>query len=50
MRDAIDVSFMETLDFSDTKKRTRQWAWDMLPDSLKEMYIGFHGRSGADLE
>ena len=43
LRNAIDVSFIEDLDFSDTEKRSRRWAWDMLPGSLKELYVGFHG-------
>ncbi len=43
MRNAIDVSFVEDLDFRDTTKRQRRWAWEILPSSLKELYIQFHG-------
>ncbi len=43
LSNAIDVSFIEDLDFSDTKRCSRRWAWDMLPGSLKELYVGFHG-------
>lgn len=43
LRNAIDVSLIEDLEFSDTKKHARRWAWDMLPASLKALYVGFHG-------
>jgi hypothetical protein len=48
MRDAIDVSFVEMLNFSDSKKCEREWAWEVFPSPLKELYIQFHGRSGID--
>ena len=43
LKNAIDVSFVEPLEFSDTKKTSRQWAWDALPAALKALYIEFHG-------
>ena len=43
LKNAIDVSFVEPLEFADTKKTSRQWAWDALPAILKKLYIEFHG-------
>ena len=43
LKDAIDVSFVEDLNFSATKKKSREWAWELFPNSLKELYISFHG-------
>lgn len=42
IKDAIDVSFIEPLDFETTKKQNRKWAWELLPDALKELYTAFH--------
>ena len=47
MRNAVDVSFVEDLDFRDTKKTARRWAWDILPGALQELYVRFHGKPGA---
>ena len=47
MRNAVDVSFIEDLDFRETEKHDRSWAWDILPDSLKELYVQFHGKRDA---
>lgn len=44
MRDAIDTCFVELLDFRDSKKTARAWAWDCLPDVLKELHTRFHSR------
>lgn len=47
IRNAVDVSFVEDLDFRDTKQHHRRWAWDILPSSLKELYVRFHGDPDA---
>ncbi len=47
LRNAIDVSFVEDLDFSDTKKQSRSWAWRILPRSLQILYEQFHGTQDA---
>ena len=44
MRDAIDTCFVELLDFRDSKKTSRAWAWECFPDVLKELHTRFHGR------
>lgn len=43
LKNAIDVSFVEPLDFSDTKKKSRGWAWEALPPRLQQLYVAFHG-------
>lgn len=40
----ISTCFVEPLDFKNTKKRSRDWAWDIFPEILKEDYINFHGK------
>ncbi len=47
LKNAVDVSFVEPLDFSDTKKQSRAWAWEILPERLKGLYTAFHGKEGA---
>lgn len=42
LKNAIDVSFIEPLNFKTTKKNDRRWAWKLLPDSLKKLYTQFH--------
>ncbi len=44
MRDAIDTCFVESLNFRDSRKISRDWAWDCFPDVLKELYTRFHSR------
>ncbi len=43
IQNAIDVSYVEGLEFKNTGKNTRNWAWKLLPQSLKDDYIAFHG-------
>lgn len=43
---AIGVSYVECLEFKNTKKNIREWAWDMFPSALKEEYVSFHGKPG----
>ena len=43
LKNAIDVSFVAPLNFKDSKKKSRHWAWDSLPAALKALYIEFHG-------
>ena len=45
LKNAIDVSFVEELEFSPTKRGSYEWAWELLPDRLKELYIAFNGSS-----
>lgn len=42
LKNAIDVSFVEELEFGDNTDKY-QWAWDALPSVLKDLYINFHG-------
>ncbi|HEX5211352.1 MAG TPA: hypothetical protein VFW22_06420 [Pseudolabrys sp.] len=42
MKSSIDTMFMENLEFV-TPRRSHYWAWEMLPDSLKELYVAFWG-------
>lgn len=46
MKDAIDTCFVETLNFADSKKTARRWAWDCFPEVLKELHIRFHSQFG----
>jgi len=38
VKNAITVSFLEYLTFSDTKKRRRSWAFDMMTPLLQQEY------------
>jgi hypothetical protein len=42
LRASIDTIFMEDLEFV-TPRRSHYWAWEMLPDCLKELYVAFWG-------
>ncbi len=42
LKNAIDVSFVESLVFSEKK-----WAWDLLPIKLQQLYIEFHRKPGV---
>jgi hypothetical protein len=42
LKNAIDVSFVEGLDFA-TPHASYSWAWDMMPIALKRLYENFHG-------
>ncbi len=44
VRNAIDVSIIEELEFSDRGKLSRRWAWEHVPPKLKELYVAFHGK------
>ena len=44
VRNAIDVSFVEDLEFGDSRKHRRSWAWEVLPERLRELYVDFHGK------
>lgn len=39
LKNAIDVSFVEPLEFKNNK-----WAWDMMPDILQKLFTSFHGK------
>ena len=41
-KDAIDVCFIEDMDYN-THGEIYKWAWDMLPEVLKALYVDFHG-------
>ncbi|MEW8439687.1 MAG: hypothetical protein AB2689_16185 [Candidatus Thiodiazotropha taylori] len=45
-KSVISTCFVECLDFSNTKKNVREWAWELFPETLKEDYINFHGKEG----
>jgi hypothetical protein len=42
LRDAVDVSFVEPLDFV-TDHNSFVWAWEMMPKTLQRLYWDFHG-------
>lgn len=42
LRNAIDVSFVEGLEFGSIE-RPRAWAWEMLPTRFRQLYERFHG-------
>ena len=46
VQNAIAVSYVEGLEFTNTKKTCRDWAWHTFPASLKNEYIEFHGKEG----
>ena len=43
VRDCIDVSFVENL-FWRVRQEDAAPVWDLLPEHLQELYLGFHGR------
>ena len=43
VRDAIDVSFVEPMDFGSPNQR--RWAWEAFPEALKSAYVAFHGNA-----
>ena len=47
VHDAIAVSYVEELEFKDSRQNQKSWAWECLPQILKDEYISFHGRPGA---
>ena len=47
VRNAIDVSIVEELEFADRGKLSRMWAWSYVPPKLKELYTAFHGKIDA---
>ncbi|TAL30609.1 MAG: hypothetical protein EPN97_12400 [Alphaproteobacteria bacterium] len=51
LKNAIDVSFVEELNFNDTKKHKRQWARSLLPCTLAKLYEAWllilHGPKSA---
>ena len=42
-QDIISTCFVENLNFKNTKRNYREWAWDLLPQALKDDYLAFHG-------
>ena len=42
LRNAIDVSFVEDLSFAEGK-RSRRRGFDLLPATLRQLYVDFHG-------
>ena len=44
VRAAIDAFFVDDLEFSETKKRSRAWAWEAFPAELKTVYENYHGK------
>lgn len=47
VQNAIGVSYVEGLEFKNTKKNIREWAWEIFPERLKTEYMEFHGRAGT---
>ncbi|WP_434339506.1 DUF7674 family protein [Motilimonas cestriensis] len=46
VKDCIDVSFVENLFWNVPPEKAVPF-WEVLPDVLKQLYIGFHGRKPA---
>ncbi|MFT4924423.1 MAG: hypothetical protein ACI8WB_000501 [Phenylobacterium sp.] len=46
VKNAISTSYAPCLDFNNTKKHKRGWAWDIYPQLLKQEYIIVHGQFG----
>lgn len=46
VRNAIDVSFVEPMEFG-SPPNERRWAWEALPEVLKNAYVAFHGKSAV---
>ncbi|WP_102386531.1 hypothetical protein [Vibrio cyclitrophicus] len=46
VRSAIATSYAECLDFNDTKKLNRSWAWELYPKPLKKEYAIVRGELG----
>jgi hypothetical protein len=46
VRDAIDVSFVEPMEFG-SPPNERRWAWDAFPEVLKSAYVNFHRKSAV---
>ena len=46
VKNAIATSYAECLDFNDTKKLKRGWAWELYPKSLKAEYVIVRGEFG----
>ena len=42
LKDAVIISFIEDLEFTDTPKRSREWAWNLFPEQLKDEFTAFH--------
>ena len=42
LKDAIDVSFVEELEFTPSPKSNYAWAWEIMPNTLKSLYVAFH--------
>ncbi len=47
VNNAIGVSYVEDLEFTNTEKTCRDWAWHIFPASLKKEHIEFHGKEGT---
>jgi hypothetical protein len=43
LQNMIDACFVEDLEFD----KRHSWAWELLPDILKSLYIAFHGKAGS---
>ena len=46
VRDAIDVSFVEPMEFG-SPPNERRWAWEAFPSVLKNAYVAFHRKSAV---
>jgi hypothetical protein len=46
MRDAIDVSFIEPMEFG-SPPNVRRWAWEAMPEVLRSAYVAFHRKSAV---
>ena len=42
VKNAIDVSIIEELEFRDRGKLNRSWAWEVMPSILQDLYVEFH--------
>ena len=46
VKNAISTSYAECFDFKNTKKQSRDWAWEIFPESLKKEFVIVRGQFG----
>jgi len=46
VQNAIDVSFVEPMEFG-SPPNERRWAWEAMPEILRNAYVAFHGKSAV---
>lgn len=44
LKDAVDTSFVEGI-FAGHDKETIKWAWELMPQILRDLYVSFWGKN-----